>query len=108
MDYINKITKSFKVKNFLLIQGFLIDNNGYLFMNMFSNCYLICMNFIQKYLFFGIDLPETSDDAFTFQGLTISFLLQPFGVNQPGPYIMYTTVDANGYLKNGSGKTRYA
>lgn len=30
--------------------------------------------------------------------------LQPFGVNQPGPYIMYTTVDANGYLKNGSGK----
>ncbi|XP_055582795.1 T-cell immunomodulatory protein isoform X2 [Falco biarmicus] len=26
----------------------------------------------------------------------------PFGVNQPGPYIMYTTVDANGYLKNGS------
>lgn len=29
--------------------------------------------------------------------------LQPFGVNQPGPYIMYTTVDANGYSKNGSG-----
>uniref|UniRef100_A0A8C0IH76 Integrin alpha FG-GAP repeat containing 1 n=1 Tax=Bubo bubo TaxID=30461 RepID=A0A8C0IH76_BUBBB len=26
----------------------------------------------------------------------------PFGVNQPGPYIKYTTVDANGYLKNGS------
>ncbi|XP_044283623.1 T-cell immunomodulatory protein isoform X2 [Varanus komodoensis] len=26
----------------------------------------------------------------------------PFGVNQPGPYIMYTTVDANGYSKNGS------
>lgn len=25
-------------------------------------------------------------------------------MNQPGPYIMYTTVDANGYLKNGSGK----
>uniref|UniRef100_A0A8C0LLE6 Integrin alpha FG-GAP repeat containing 1 n=1 Tax=Canis lupus dingo TaxID=286419 RepID=A0A8C0LLE6_CANLU len=34
--------------------------------------------------------------------LTIPFSLQPFGVNQPGPYIMYTTVDANGYLKNGS------
>lgn len=34
--------------------------------------------------------------------------LQPFGVNQPGPYIMYTTVDANGYLKNGSGKTSYS
>ncbi|XP_032744014.1 lon protease homolog 2, peroxisomal-like [Rattus rattus] len=31
--------------------------------------------------------------------------ITPFGVNQPGPYIMYTTVDANGYLKNGSGKT---
>uniref|UniRef100_A0A9L0TBU5 Integrin alpha FG-GAP repeat containing 1 n=1 Tax=Equus caballus TaxID=9796 RepID=A0A9L0TBU5_HORSE len=29
--------------------------------------------------------------------------ITPFGVNQPGPYIMYTTVDANGYLKNGSG-----
>ncbi|XP_043840511.1 T-cell immunomodulatory protein isoform X1 [Dromiciops gliroides] len=28
--------------------------------------------------------------------------ITPFGVNQPGPYIMYTTVDANGYLKNGS------
>ncbi|XP_069595431.1 T-cell immunomodulatory protein [Ranitomeya imitator] len=27
---------------------------------------------------------------------------QPFGVNQPGPYIMYMTVDANGYLKNAS------
>lgn len=26
----------------------------------------------------------------------------PFGVNQPGPYIMYTTVDANGNTKNGS------
>ncbi|XP_051884045.1 T-cell immunomodulatory protein [Pristis pectinata] len=26
----------------------------------------------------------------------------PFGVNQPGPYIMYTTADANGYLKNAS------
>lgn len=31
-------------------------------------------------------------------------LLQPFGVNQPGPYVMYTTVDSNGYLKNASGK----
>ncbi|XP_071973271.1 T-cell immunomodulatory protein isoform X1 [Engystomops pustulosus] len=28
--------------------------------------------------------------------------VKPFGVNQPGPYIMYTTVDANGYLKNAS------
>uniref|UniRef100_A0A8D0BC92 Integrin alpha FG-GAP repeat containing 1 n=1 Tax=Salvator merianae TaxID=96440 RepID=A0A8D0BC92_SALMN len=28
--------------------------------------------------------------------------ITPFGVNQPGPYIMYTTVDANGYLKNSS------
>ncbi|XP_001370150.1 T-cell immunomodulatory protein [Monodelphis domestica] len=28
--------------------------------------------------------------------------ITPFGVNQPGPYIMYTAVDANGYLKNGS------
>ncbi|XP_036130928.1 T-cell immunomodulatory protein isoform X2 [Molossus molossus] len=28
--------------------------------------------------------------------------ITPFGVNQPGPYIMYTTVDANGYPKNGS------
>lgn len=27
---------------------------------------------------------------------------KPFGVNQPGPYIMYTTVDANGYMKNAS------
>ncbi|XP_064414580.1 T-cell immunomodulatory protein isoform X2 [Latimeria chalumnae] len=26
----------------------------------------------------------------------------PFGVNQPGPYIMYTTADTNGYLKNAS------
>ncbi|MBN3304859.1 TIP protein, partial [Amia calva] len=26
----------------------------------------------------------------------------PFGVNQPGPYVMYTSVDANGYLKNAS------
>uniref|UniRef100_A0A668ASP8 Integrin alpha FG-GAP repeat containing 1 n=1 Tax=Myripristis murdjan TaxID=586833 RepID=A0A668ASP8_9TELE len=29
-------------------------------------------------------------------------ILQPFGVNQPGPYVMYTTVDSNGYLKNAS------
>lgn len=28
--------------------------------------------------------------------------VKPFGVNQPGPYIMYTTADANGYLKNAS------
>ncbi|XP_029464334.1 T-cell immunomodulatory protein [Rhinatrema bivittatum] len=28
--------------------------------------------------------------------------IKPFGVNQPGPYIMYTTVDANGYMKNAS------
>lgn len=28
-------------------------------------------------------------------------------MNQPGPYIMYTTVDANGYLKNGSGKSMW-
>lgn len=30
---------------------------------------------------------------------------QPFGVNQPGPYVMYTTVDSNGELKNASGKS---
>ncbi|XP_044130224.1 T-cell immunomodulatory protein [Bufo gargarizans] len=30
--------------------------------------------------------------------------VKPFGVNQPGPYIMYMTVDANGYLKNASGR----
>ncbi|CAN2389342.1 integrin alpha FG-GAP repeat containing 1 [Pristimantis euphronides] len=28
--------------------------------------------------------------------------VKPFGVNQPGPYIMYTTEDSNGYLKNSS------
>ncbi|XP_030582043.1 T-cell immunomodulatory protein [Archocentrus centrarchus] len=28
--------------------------------------------------------------------------VKPFGVNQPGPYVMYTTVDSNGYLKNAS------
>uniref|UniRef100_A0A3B4Y562 Integrin alpha FG-GAP repeat containing 1 n=1 Tax=Seriola lalandi dorsalis TaxID=1841481 RepID=A0A3B4Y562_SERLL len=27
---------------------------------------------------------------------------EPFGVNQPGPYVMYTTADSNGYLKNAS------
>ena len=32
------------------------------------------------------------------------FFLQPFGVNQPGPYVMYTTLDSNGYLKNASGR----
>uniref|UniRef100_A0A8D3E1V3 Integrin alpha FG-GAP repeat containing 1 n=1 Tax=Scophthalmus maximus TaxID=52904 RepID=A0A8D3E1V3_SCOMX len=26
----------------------------------------------------------------------------PFGVNQPGPYVMYTTMESNGYLKNAS------
>lgn len=26
----------------------------------------------------------------------------PYGVNQPGPYVMYTTVDSNGNLKNAS------
>ncbi|XP_027794958.1 T-cell immunomodulatory protein isoform X2 [Marmota flaviventris] len=31
--------------------------------------------------------------------------ITPFGVNQPGPYIMYTAVDANGYLKNGSDRS---
>lgn len=31
--------------------------------------------------------------------------LQPFGVNQPGPYVMYTTVDSNGDLKIASGKS---
>ncbi|KAI1904078.1 hypothetical protein AGOR_G00001970 [Albula goreensis] len=28
--------------------------------------------------------------------------VKPYGVNQPGPYIMYTTVDSNGKLKNSS------
>ncbi|XP_062845838.1 T-cell immunomodulatory protein isoform X2 [Trichomycterus rosablanca] len=28
--------------------------------------------------------------------------VKPYGVNQPGPYVMYTTVDSNGYLKNAS------
>uniref|UniRef100_A0A1A8GX01 Integrin alpha FG-GAP repeat containing 1 n=1 Tax=Nothobranchius korthausae TaxID=1143690 RepID=A0A1A8GX01_9TELE len=28
--------------------------------------------------------------------------VRPFGVNQPGPYVMYTTADSNGYLKNAS------
>ncbi|KAM7406536.1 hypothetical protein PAMP_000910 [Pampus punctatissimus] len=28
--------------------------------------------------------------------------VKPFGVNQPGPYVMYTTVDSNGYQKNAS------
>ncbi|XP_059207162.1 T-cell immunomodulatory protein [Centropristis striata] len=28
--------------------------------------------------------------------------VKPFGVNQPGPYVMYTTTDPNGYLKNAS------
>lgn len=28
--------------------------------------------------------------------------VKPFGVNQPGPYVMYTSVDSNGYLKNSS------
>ncbi|XP_047436052.1 T-cell immunomodulatory protein isoform X2 [Mugil cephalus] len=28
--------------------------------------------------------------------------VKPFGVNQPGPYVMYTTVDFNGHLKNAS------
>ncbi|KAM7423632.1 hypothetical protein PAMA_000131 [Pampus argenteus] len=28
--------------------------------------------------------------------------VKPFGVNQPGPYVMYTTMDSNGYQKNAS------
>ncbi|XP_053275502.1 T-cell immunomodulatory protein [Pleuronectes platessa] len=28
--------------------------------------------------------------------------VKPFGVNQPGPYVMYTTMDSKGYLKNAS------
>ncbi|XP_037604904.1 T-cell immunomodulatory protein [Sebastes umbrosus] len=28
--------------------------------------------------------------------------VKPFGVNQPGPYVMYTTTDSNGDLKNAS------
>lgn len=28
--------------------------------------------------------------------------VKPFGVNQPGPYVMYTTVDSNGNQKNAS------
>ncbi|KAL7830887.1 hypothetical protein SRHO_G00303890 [Serrasalmus rhombeus] len=31
----------------------------------------------------------------------------PFGVNQPGPYVMYTSVDSNGYLKNASAKSHH-
>ncbi|GAA6069500.1 T-cell immunomodulatory protein-like, partial [Tachysurus ichikawai] len=31
--------------------------------------------------------------------------VKPFGVNQPGPYVMYTSVDSNGYLKNASGES---
>ncbi|XP_019935831.2 T-cell immunomodulatory protein [Paralichthys olivaceus] len=28
--------------------------------------------------------------------------VKPFGVNQPGPYVMYTTMDSKGYLKTAS------
>uniref|UniRef100_A0A3Q2ZG18 Integrin alpha FG-GAP repeat containing 1 n=1 Tax=Kryptolebias marmoratus TaxID=37003 RepID=A0A3Q2ZG18_KRYMA len=31
-----------------------------------------------------------------------AYFVKPFGVNQPGPYVMYTTADSNGYLKNAS------
>ncbi|KAJ0001940.1 hypothetical protein NQD34_001736 [Periophthalmus magnuspinnatus] len=32
----------------------------------------------------------------------VACISQPFGVNQPGPYVMYTTVDSNGHQKNAS------
>ncbi|KAJ0056245.1 hypothetical protein NL108_004520, partial [Boleophthalmus pectinirostris] len=32
----------------------------------------------------------------------VACISQPFGVNQPGPYVMYTTVDSNGNQKNAS------
>ncbi|XP_028999583.1 T-cell immunomodulatory protein isoform X2 [Betta splendens] len=30
--------------------------------------------------------------------------VKPLGVNQPGPFVSYTTVDSNGYQKNASGR----
>ncbi|XP_034041257.1 T-cell immunomodulatory protein isoform X1 [Thalassophryne amazonica] len=36
------------------------------------------------------------------EGVKTETDFNPFGVNQPGPYVMYTTVDSNGYLKNAS------
>ncbi|XP_042340207.1 T-cell immunomodulatory protein [Plectropomus leopardus] len=44
-------------------------------------------------------------DAYFVKVMVLSGLsedVKPFGVNQPGPYVMYTTTDANGYLKNAS------
>uniref|UniRef100_A0A6Q2XI04 T-cell immunomodulatory protein TIP C2 domain-containing protein n=1 Tax=Esox lucius TaxID=8010 RepID=A0A6Q2XI04_ESOLU len=38
----------------------------------------------------------------TFCGKRAPVCVCPFGVNQPGPYVSYTTVDSNGYLKNAS------
>lgn len=47
--------------------------------------------------------PALTEKTFFNLSLRVCFL-QPFGVNQPGPYVMYTTVDSNGYLKNASGQ----
>uniref|UniRef100_A0A8C1GJT9 Integrin alpha FG-GAP repeat containing 1 n=1 Tax=Cyprinus carpio TaxID=7962 RepID=A0A8C1GJT9_CYPCA len=42
-------------------------------------------------------------DAYFVKVIVFCILLYcPFGVNQPGPYVMYTSVDSNGYLKNAS------
>ncbi|XP_049458316.1 T-cell immunomodulatory protein [Epinephelus fuscoguttatus] len=44
-------------------------------------------------------------DAYFVKVMVLSGLsddVKPFGVNQPGPYVMYTTTDSNGYLKNAS------
>lgn len=48
---------------------------------------------------------KVSKFAFFFKKFVFACLFsQPFGVNQPGPYVMYTTVDSNGDMKNASGK----
>uniref|UniRef100_A0AAX7SJF7 T-cell immunomodulatory protein TIP C2 domain-containing protein n=1 Tax=Astatotilapia calliptera TaxID=8154 RepID=A0AAX7SJF7_ASTCA len=41
-------------------------------------------------------------DAYFVKVMGKGLICQPFGVNQPGPYVKYTTVDSNGYLKNAS------
>uniref|UniRef100_A0A8D3AKG1 Integrin alpha FG-GAP repeat containing 1 n=1 Tax=Scophthalmus maximus TaxID=52904 RepID=A0A8D3AKG1_SCOMX len=53
--------------------------------------------FVKVMVLSGLCSNRCPEDFFSFV-----FFLQPFGVNQPGPYVMYTTMESNGYLKNAS------
>ncbi|XP_056268204.1 T-cell immunomodulatory protein [Pseudoliparis swirei] len=66
------------------------EGEGDLIIHALKNNYEADAYFVKVMVLSGLCFNNCPDDV------------KPFGVNQPGPYVMYTTTDSNGNLKNAS------